>query len=354
MKSNRTNGCRTGFGAWVPKVAAWALMGSVVGAGTSVAEARPTPPPLEDPAHWATITHSGNAPYAYVDQDGRPQEVGAVNYEYRISKTEVTHREWLEFVNAYAPYVSPQDRRREVFRSSWIIGFGATDIVFPGAEDYAIDVGWRYAARYVNWLHNNKAMNREAFESGVYDTSTFTNNPDGTFNDNRTRAPGARFWIPSEDEWVKAAYFDPHKNGPNQPGYWQYNTTSDTAPIPGPPGVGQTNATNPGQEPPSEEHPVMSYPHVTSPWGLWDMSGGYQEHLEAVGYAGDATLPSFGLTRGSMWALGTNYDHITRNRDVGPPQHGRATIRLATVVPAPSSIGGAVVLGAILLRRCRR
>ena len=33
----------------------------------------------------------------------------------------------------------------------------------------------------------------------------------------------------SEDEWYKAAYYDPNKNGVG-PGYWLYPTKSDTAP----------------------------------------------------------------------------------------------------------------------------
>jgi sulfatase modifying factor 1 len=32
-------------------------------------------------------------------------------------------------------------------------------------------------------------------------------------------------WIPSEDEWYKAAYYDPTKGGSN---YWKYATQSDT------------------------------------------------------------------------------------------------------------------------------
>jgi formylglycine-generating enzyme required for sulfatase activity len=40
----------------------------------------------------------------------------------------------------------------------------------------------------------------------------------------------ARDWIPTEDEWYKAAYYDPNKGGPGTGGYWTYATRSDTAP----------------------------------------------------------------------------------------------------------------------------
>jgi hypothetical protein len=43
-----------------------------------------------------------------------------------------------------------------------------------------------------------------------------------------TKNAGATFWIPSEDEWYKAAYFDQNLEG--GAGYWLYPTQSNTAP----------------------------------------------------------------------------------------------------------------------------
>jgi len=41
---------------------------------------------------------------------------------------------------------------------------------------------------------------------------------------------GATFYIPTENEWYKAAYYSPVKGGPGSPGYYTYATQSDTAP----------------------------------------------------------------------------------------------------------------------------
>ncbi len=90
----------------------------------------------------------------------------------------------------------------------------------PGTEEYPTNLSWRFAARFCNWLHNDQSLTQGAFESGAYDTSTFTTNPDGTINDQAVRSPGARFWIPSENEWIKATYYDPNRYGPGQDGYW--------------------------------------------------------------------------------------------------------------------------------------
>ena len=39
---------------------------------------------------------------------------------------------------------------------------------------------------------------------------------------------GARYFLPSENEWYKAAYYDPIKGGTG--GYWKYPTRSDSVP----------------------------------------------------------------------------------------------------------------------------
>jgi formylglycine-generating enzyme len=39
---------------------------------------------------------------------------------------------------------------------------------------------------------------------------------------------GATIYIPSEDEWYKAAYYDPNKGGVGVSGYWVYPTHRDT------------------------------------------------------------------------------------------------------------------------------
>ena len=42
------------------------------------------------------------------------------------------------------------------------------------------------------------------------------------------RKPGAKVFIPTENEWYKAAYYDPAKGGTG--GYWAYPTRSDADP----------------------------------------------------------------------------------------------------------------------------
>jgi hypothetical protein len=95
------------------------------------------------------------------------------------------------------------------------------------------------------------------------------------------RLPGARFFIPSLDEWTKAAYFDPNRvpDATGQsPQWWLYPNGTDTQMTYGVPGVGMANA---GFDSPSPYGiPLGAYTNVFSPWGLFDMAGGTSEWCE--------------------------------------------------------------------------
>jgi formylglycine-generating enzyme required for sulfatase activity len=85
-------------------------------------------------------------------------------------------------------------------------------------------VGFDDAARFVNWMSNGQGNGDT--ESGVYaktgNSATF-----GAFT--MIHSAAATIWVPSMDEWYKAAYYDPTLNS-GSGGYWDYATRSDTAP----------------------------------------------------------------------------------------------------------------------------
>lgn len=306
-----------------------ALAAAAVGAVPAAAQ----PAPDYD-LDWCTVGAPGNRPATEADSSllqGR--SIGAVNYEYRLTRTEVTVSQWLEFVEAYSPYHG--GFRGADFTSDHI--FASTQdpdqqpeyIIVPGRENVPANMSWHMAARYCNWLHNGKVNAQWAFESGAYDTSTFGIGPDGA-TDQLTRSPGARFWIPSLDEWTKGAFYDPDRNGPGQGGYWLYPDQSDDPLIPGfPENGGTTNAGIPG----FDYLPAGMYPEVQSPWGLLDASGGNSEWTETsddefqraryhVGSSslGDDYFLLFDLLGYSIAGLGSGNG-----------------LRVASVVPAPGA-----------------
>ena len=256
----------------------------VLTCGCLAAEAQ-TPPDYD--FTWRTVGDAGNAPANPADFPFYvPAGLGAVNYDFRMATTEVTYGQWFQFVQAYTS-VYPNAPFDPALTGDFIVRHGTTApytwTMAPEADPYPASVGWNYAAIYANWLCNGKAVTAAAFSSGAYDVSRFYPSPDVQLN----HTPGAQFWLASINEWSKAMYYDPNKHGPGLPGYWTYETRSDTVPVGGPPGTpgAQTGAGNYVNDPNNDArlYPVGSYPNAASPWGMLDGSGGVQEWTEGEG-----------------------------------------------------------------------
>ena len=95
-------------------------------------------------------------------------------------------------------------------------------------------VSWFDSARFANWMANGKptgTAGSATTDNGAYNLGAATtgNAPaKNTTNPNTGAAP--TFYIPTENEWYKAAYYSPVKGGPGSPGYYLYGTQSDSTP----------------------------------------------------------------------------------------------------------------------------
>ncbi len=294
---------------------------------------------------WATIGAPGNEA-APVGFNGRAS--GKVDYEYRITKTKVTNGQWVDFLNSYAKHYSGLPNDTGLTGGFANYNAGEPYAVSEYFRNWATTPSFQMAARYCNWLHNDKRDDRAAFEAGAYDLSTFTTNPDGSRNDQIAHSAGAKFWIPTLDEWIKAAYYDPNRNGPNQGGYWLYPYQSDLPPIPGEPGAGTTNAgvgTIAGGE-------LGLYSNATGPWGLFDVSGGGEE----------VTGTSLDDVRRSLVVVGshsasdqfTNFDRRDINGILIGYSNDVFAFRVASTVPSPSTLALLVAFGRLTLKRNRK
>jgi formylglycine-generating enzyme required for sulfatase activity len=336
---------------------------------------------------FVRITHPGNAPWMgtppvqFPPIQNQALGRGSVGYEYSIGRFEVTTSQWVQFFNA------AYDRPAGEPGLPWLIpptfwgAQGTTPInnSNPNARRWQVPAGnemrpvgnisWRMAAMYCNFLHNGGAgaagpggvVPRDNFLNGAYDVSTFGNNGTGGFSDQATRSPDARYFIPSWDEWLKAAHYDPHKNGPDQGGWWAYPNSTDSRLISGPPGVlVSTNEIGPPVPDPSgvlgqsnngweaQHFPGLSpfttllgaYTDVQSPWGLFDVSGATTEWTEEIRFVAGG-----GMGRaydGSYWNnLGSGVGDPVWLR-VGETEpwisdysHG---LRIASIVPGPSPL----------------
>ncbi len=312
---------------------------------------------IGDPGNKAVLTHFNGNPTT------TPR--GAVDSRYRIMTREVTVGQYLEFANTVGLHLGQLG-----FGSGHIsgdvlqavpIGGGAFQFVmrqpeFSPAE--AMRTSFAGTALFANWLHNGQGTGIEAFQNGAYDISTFRPVPgDSAPRGQESHNEGARFWIPTTDEWLKAGFWDPNRYGEGQGGWWEQPNASDTQLIPGRPELGgQTNGGSDAEWPVGQERPLESglYPDVQSPWGLIDVSGGAAEWTENL-YRPANLLSSARIIDGTDARIhgGLFYDDVSVLESSGTSIGAFWAIRLATVVPSP---GGAAVLafGALLIARRRR
>ena len=301
-----------------------------------------------------TVGSPGNRPTIASEVPDRPEwQVGSVGYEYRMMRTELTVAQHFEFAQAYLQF------KPQAIADSGLLGPSLARtlddqlIMFPETANMPSAMSWHMTARLCNWYHNGKVRAPWAFETGAYETSTFIQLPDGSRLDQLTRNANAQFWIPSIDEWIKGAYYDPNRYGTGLEGYWrQPNGTNETLISGYSLDGGQTNA---GSGVDFFQMDVGQYPHVQSPWGLLDVSGGRIEWLEdAVDVWGNRDRQHAGSFQGqSLYMFRDPIDYVLRGGTrVESVVNG---IRLATAVPTPGSsfllIACAITAGA-QRRRC--
>lgn len=284
------------------------------------------------------VRDAGNPPDA---DTGR----GSVAYEFAIGAGEITVRQYLDFLNAVATvpatpaiealWVQDMQDTKGYVSAGLIARAGSGSTADPylytevadsalgeGSSRRAIlNISWFSAARFANWLHNG-ATATSSTESGAYAL-------DGATSGVVMKNPDARWWIPSDDEWYKAAYYDPSKPGDNQ--YWEYPTKSDTLPLaeafPG----GANSANFDGALPEGQKiTPTGAYSKSLNFYGTYDQAGLLWEWTDAVFTDFDGLPVTRGL-RGGSWSLGMINASKFGPRDYEPTYDDDDTgFRLAT------------------------
>lgn len=243
---------------------------------------------------WITIGDTGN------DNDIHGDAYGGVSYEYRIGKCEVTNNQYIEFLNAVA--LSDPYGLYSMNMGGTYGGITRTDS--SGSYSYSLKNGdtnwgtkpvnyvdWYDALRFANWMHNG-ATNSSETEDGAYDMSLGTN---------VVRKAGASIFLPSENEWYKAAFYDG-----STATYYNYATGSDTAPNTNPPSSDTGNSANyffssyvVGS--PYYMTDVGAYTLSSSPYGTYDQNGNLLEWMEDPIFGTDRVIR--GGSFDTNWAL---------------------------------------------------
>ncbi len=155
------------------------------------------------------VGNPGNAP----DTRYNAISVGSVDHVYQIGKYEVTAGQYTEFLNAVAKadpnglYNTSMGDPVDTFGANIQRSGSSPNYSYSVAADWANRpvnyVSFWDAARFANWLHNGQPRERRVPEPPrtARTTMSATRRSFG-------RKPGATFFIPTEDEWYKAAYHD--------------------------------------------------------------------------------------------------------------------------------------------------
>jgi sulfatase modifying factor 1 len=230
---------------------------------------------------------------------------GSVAYPFKMGKFEVTCAQYVEFLNAKTksdPYGLYDDN---VLESDW--GFKLERKGKGGAYTYSIESNYENrpivkitfwdACRFCNWLHNGQGDGDT--ETGAYTLNGRMDDDKGTVR----RNPEAKWFIPSENEWYKAAYYDLSK--PIAAKYWNYPTRSNLVPNRDFSGSNSANL-NTGALLSPVTTVVGSFGKSDSTCGTFDQDGNVSEWTETVGFLGnkqnrcqrrEATVPLAELAR---------------------------------------------------------
>ena len=274
---------------------------------------------------FVTIGDPGNTD----DTSGDPSQAGKVDYTYRMGQFEISE-DMINKANA----------------------LGNLGIIHDnlGADKPATAISWLEAAQFVNWL-NRDSGSTEAYKFDGGGNFQLWQSSDAGYNPNNLyRNSLARYFLPSMDEWYKAAYYDPNKTG--GPGYYNYPTGSDMVPTALASGTAadtavydQSFATGPAD---------IMLAGGLSPYGTMGQGGNVWEWEEtSTDLLNNSSSSTRGL-RGGFWNSDSSV-LAASFRGFGLPTNDNGSIgfRVASI-PEPSSLLlGAMASVGLLMRRGR-
>ena len=178
---------------------------------------------------------------------------GIVEYDYRMGVYEITNRQWDEFTAELGVPVTGNPS--EAYDSGFYdLGTGTIDVPTNNTS-------WYEAAQFVNWLNTSTGHQAAYKFTGTQGQSDYTfatwDAADAWGGTNLYRHKEAFYFLPDEDEWFKAAY-------------WNGTSIQDYATQ-----AGDTLHQGDGSSGTGWNYYDDGYP--TDPTGPWDVGSGSQE-----------------------------------------------------------------------------
>ena len=353
-RSNKSHTWGTGAGARLANLRAFAgAVALVVFTLLSPASA--------DNFTWQPVGSIGNAPNTATG-------LGRVTTNYKISAYDTTISQYVDFLNGsdagkqgqYGVYSSsigttPSNTTSAITRggSAGSYTYSLSDSKF--ANQPVNFVNWFSAARFVNWYANDKSASATATETGSY---TLNGQTTGNIV---ARNANAQIFLPSADEWTKAAFYNAAAQN-----YYLWPTTSDSTPTAVLPAGNDTvtvaNSANYRAADAAADSLKMTnvgtYVNTKSTYGLFDMLGNVTQMTDTAGTGSDSTkFQAFGGSFATTAAgLNTWNSNSTGEFRLGAPNAteglGTASIgfRVAAIaVPEPGNmVAAAMGIGGLI------
>jgi formylglycine-generating enzyme len=276
-------------------------------------------PASADNFTWKTVGSIGNAANPTTG-------LGRVTENFKISAYETTIAQYADFLNGsfagkqglYGVYNTNIGSTNNLNPPN---GVGITQTGSAGNFTYSVvtgyadrpvnNVSWFSAARFVNWYANEKSITATATETGTY---TLVGGQ--TSGSVAARNAGAKIFLPSADEWTKAAFYSPATQS-----YTKWPTQSDTIPTATLPTANEqiTAANTANYRPQSgggipKMTNIGTYVNTTSTYGLFDMAGNVTEMTDTA-QSGDASR--FQALGGSFASSSTQMNDLFSSDKVG-------------------------------------
>jgi hypothetical protein len=282
---------------------------------------------------FVNIGNAGNANDAGAGGGIYSTPYGGVSYDYRMGVVEVS-QDWITKAT----------------------NLGMTNVTagaWTGSQPAAF-MTWYEAAAFVNWL-NTSTGHQAAYQlNGANTALTLWTSGQAwqAGGENLYRHKDAYYFLPSENEWYKAAF---HKNDGVTANYWDYATGSNSIPD----GIDFSGDTafdavfNQGfnQGAPN----AVTNVGLASAYGTFGQGGNVWEWQESALDGINDSSPEERLTRGGSWGVTENHLRSTRRLAMEPfDEFDIIGLRVASVVPEPTSALLLLGSGAMLLLRRRR
>lgn len=264
---------------------------------------------------WKTVGSIGNAPNTTTG-------LGRVTENYKVATYETTIAQYTDFLNnSYAGkqglYGVWNSSIGATTQNATEIGTGIDRTGTAGNYTYTVRsadfaskpvnfVNWFSAARFVNWYANGQTGSATATETGSYTLNGATS------GNIVARNAGAQVFLPSANEWTKAAFYNPKAQDyylwPTQ------NNSTPTAVLPtGNTTVETANTANFRDRRSGTDirmTNVGTYVNTTSTYGLFDMLGNVTEMTDTASTSTPTNFQAFGGSFGT-----TNTQLSTWNSD---------------------------------------